>query len=333
MDENKLYLGIDYGGNAVKAGLIDSHGNLQGKTSWPTVDLTDKVACRAFAAKVGDFVHGLGYYSSELGGLGLAMPGMIAQDSYFFPNITVDLPLLIEYLSKSFSHLSVSIINDANAAALGEMWMGAGGNARSAMLVTLGTGIGAGLIVEGNVVAGAHGSAGEIGHMTVVPGGRACKCGRAGCVERYAGARGIVQTFVEAGEDESLDKSKFGDFPIVDDNDALVVFKAFEAGDPRAKVALADMADKLGFAFAQVACTVDPDLIMLGGGIAGGAEYFIDDLRAAYAKYCLPSCAAIEIRTANLSSDAGIYGAARYAMVSSPRDTSERDWLDPDFGL
>ena len=333
MEDNKLYLGIDYGGNAVKAGLVDTYGQLSGKTSWPTADLLDKVACRAFANQVGEFVHGLGVYSSELGGVGLAVPGILTQESFFVPNVRVDWPLLLKCLSQALSKPEVVTINDANAAALGEMWMGAGGNAHSALLVTLGSGLGAGLIVDGAVVTGGHGAAGEVGHMTVVPHGRPCKCGREGCLERYASARGIVQTFREAGEAGYLDSSQFSDFSPESDTDALAVFKAFEAGDPRAKRALADMADKLGFALAQVACVADPDVILLGGGIAGGAEHFIDDLRTAFHSYCLESCASTEIRTASLESDAGIFGAARYSMMSNPRDSAQRDWLDPDFGL
>ena len=333
MDENRLYLGIDYGGNAVKLGLVDSYGNLQGKTSWPTVDLTEKADCRAFAMRASDFVHGLGVYSSELGGVGLAIPGFVAQESYYVANVEVDWPLLLDCLQHTFPKIPVRMLNDANAAALGEMWMGAGGESRSALLVTLGSGVGAGLIVEGNVISGGHGAAGEIGHMTIVPNGRQCRCGRRGCMERYVSARGIAQTFIEASEDDSLDHSKFSEFKPRSETDAYPVFKAFEVNDPRAVKALADMADKLGFALAQVSSIVDPDLILLGGGVSGGARYFIDDLRAAYRGYCHPACATTEIRIANLSSDAGIYGAARYAMMSVPRDSSQRDWLDPDFGL
>ena len=213
------------------------------------------------------------------------------------------------------------------------MWRGAGGNARSALLVTLGSGLGSGLIVEGVVISGGHGAAGEIGHMTVVPGGRPCKCGREGCLERYASARGIVQSFREAAESGQLDTSAFCGPEPASETDALSVFKAHAAGDPRAARALGIMADKLGFALAQVACVADPDVILLGGGVAGGADHFIDELRDAYRGYCLKSCAATEIRTAALESDAGVFGAARYAMQQAPRDASERDWLDPDFGL
>lgn len=333
MSDDKLYLGIDYGGNAVKLGLIDKEGQLSGKGSLPTGSLLDKVDCRAFASKVGEFVHGMGVYSSELGGVGLAVPGILAPDSIFVPNVSADWPLLLSCLKQTFSKREIATLNDANAAALGEMWMGAGSDARSALLVTLGSGLGAGLIVEGVVITGGHGAAGEMGHMTVVPGGRPCKCGRYGCLERYASARGIVQTYREVGASGMFDASELTDFEPENETDALTVFKAYAQGDPRAKAALSDMADKLGFALAQVACVVDPEIILLGGGIAGGAEYYIDELRAAYGRYCLAACASTEIRAASLGSDAGIFGAARFAMLAAPRDEAQRDWLDPDFGL
>lgn len=333
MDDDKLYLGIDYGGNAVKLGLVDTAGQLSGKMSLPTGNLLDKVACRAFAEAVGEFVHGMGVYSSELGGVGLAVPGILQQGSVFVPNVKVDWDLLIKCLGQTFGKCDIATLNDANAAALGEMWQGAGGNAQSALLVTVGSGIGSGLIVEGTVISGGHGAAGEIGHMTVVPGGRPCKCGRNGCLERYASARGIVQTFIEAGESGELDQSKFTDYAPESETDALSVFKAFAQGDPRADEALYVMCDKLGFALAQVACAVDPEVILIGGGIAGGADQFIEALRMAYQSYCLGACSGTEIRTASLEGDAGVYGAARYAMLAAPRDEAQRSWLDPDFGL
>ena len=111
------------------------------------------------------------------------------------------------------------------------------------------------------------------------------------------------------------------------------MFEAYREGDPRAIEAIDVMCDKLGFALAHVACVVDPDVIILGGGVASGADCFIDKLRDAFGSYCFPSCAATEFKTATLSNDAGIYGAARYAIISAPRDKSQRDWLDPDFGL
>lgn len=333
MDDDKLYLGIDYGGNAVKMGLVDAHGQLSGRASRPTQDLVGKVACRAFAAEVGEFVHGMGVYSSELGGVGLAIPGIVESESYLTPNVKADWPLLLDCLARTFAKPSVAAVNDANAAALGELWMGAGSHARSALLVTLGSGIGSGLVVDGNVVSGGNGAAGEVGHLTVVPDGRPCKCGRAGCVERYASARGVVQTFWEAGKSDEFHSSTFSDFEPESDTDALSVFKAAQEDDPRALRAISVMADKLGFALAQVACVVDPAVILLAGGLAAGSDLYLDDLRAAFKKYCFAACAATEIKCATLLGDAGVIGAARFAMRQNPRDSSQRDWFDPDFGL
>ncbi len=331
--DDKLYLGIDYGGNAVKMGLVDAAGQLSGRASRPTVDLLDKASCRAFAAEVGDFVHGMGIYSSELGGVGLAIPGIVAGGAYSTPNVKADWPLVIDCLTRTFGKAGLAVANDANAAALGELWMGAGENARSVLLVTIGSGLGSGLVVDGRIVSGGHGAAGEMGHMTVVPDGRPCKCGRLGCVERYASARGIVQTFLEAGESGKLDETLFSDFVPQNETDALAVFQAAHKGDPRAKQAFEVMADKLGFALAQVACIVDPDVILLGGGLTAAAELYLESLRAAYRSYAFGACAGTEIRCATLLGDAGVIGAARFAMQMVPRDEAQRDWLDPDFGL
>ena len=334
MDDGKLYLGIDYGGNAVKMGLVDAYGQLSGRASRPTsIDLVDKVSCRAFAASIGDFVHGMGIYSSELGGVGLAIPGIIKGGTYTTPNVKADWPLVLDCLARTFGKPNIATLNDANAAALGELWMGAGSHARSALLVTLGSGLGSGLVVDGHVVTGGNGAAGEIGHMTVVPGGRPCKCGRNGCLERYASARGVVQTFREAAESDKLDETLFSGHEPESDTDALAVFSAAHEGDPRAKLAFSMMADKLGYALAQVACVIDPDIILLGGGMTAGADLYLDNLRAAFRSYALPACADTDIRCATLLGDAGIIGAARFAMQEAPRDSSQRDWLDPDFGL
>lgn len=320
MKENGLYLGIDYGGNSVKAGLFDSIGIMQGKTSWPTVDLSSPDECQRFAEGVAEFVRSLDLHVSDVLGVGLAMPGMIAQDSYFCPNVSVNVEVLAECLSISFSSTPVSIINDANAAAFGEMWKGAGSEAKTALLATLGSGLGSGIIIDGNVVTGAHGAAGELGHVTVEPGGRLCTCGRKGCAERYASARGLVQTFTEATNDDGLDSSLFSEFEPTSATDALPVFKAYEVGDPRAARAIEVMVDKLAFALAQVACIVDPEVIILGGGVSGGSPYFIEDLRSAFSTYCLPACSSTEIRVAVLGNDAGMYGAARYAMNSAKKE-------------
>ena len=327
MNSNQLYLGIDFGGNAVKLGVVDDVGMLLGKSSIPTVPLADKTSCRAFASGIYDFVHELGVYASELDGVGLAVPGIVdeAADDYIFaPNVRVEWALLIDCIAKVFSKPKVEVINDANAAALGEMWQGAGTNAQSALFVTLGSGIGSGLILDGRVVRGGNGAAGEIGHLTVVPDGRPCNCGRKGCLERYASARGIVQSFTEAADMSGIDRSAFTNHVPSSETDALAVFEAMREGDPRAQYALSVFADKLGFALAQVACVADPDVILLGGGLSQGSDLYLGALVASYRSFCLSSCASTEIRCAVLSSDAGVYGAARHAMMSCAEERRAR---------
>ncbi len=319
MDEDKLYLGIDYGGNGVKMGLVDGYGNLSSSRTRPTANLTDADECRAFATEILDFIHDMGIYTSELGGVGLAIPGIV-EDGFLTPNVNTDWPLLIESIVRTLSVPSIAVLNDANAAALGELWMGAGENKHSVLLVTIGSGIGSGLVVDGRIVSGVHGAAGEIGHMTVVPDGRPCSCGRRGCLERYASARGLVQSFNEAADELGLFPEQLGPFAPVSETDAQTVFLAAKEGDPRALYATEIMADKLGFALAQAACVVDPGIILLGGGISASADQFFDELHEAFRKYSFPACRDIEIRPATLGDTEGVVGAARHAMVCAEQD-------------
>jgi len=315
MASDTLYLGIDYGGTAIKLGLVDAEGNLVQKTSLVSEPLKDDVTCKSFASDVEAFVCGTGANPSDIGGVGLAVPGIVANGIGHTPNVDVDWALVLKYLQSAFSDVSMRILNDANAAALGEMWKGAGKDADSVLLVTLGTGVGSGFVVDGRVVAGGHGAAGEVGHLTVVSGGRPCNCGRAGCVEQYASARGVVQTYREC-VDSGLYGQENSEFIPEHDGDAFTVCKAARANDPCAKKAFTVMAEKLGFALAQVACVVDPAVILLGGGLSAGCDVFLDELIEAYKTYSLTACAQTPIRCASLMGDAGMFGAARFAMIA-----------------
>ena len=152
--------------------------------SRPTVDMLDEAPCLDFAADVGAFLDGAGARVSDLGGVGLAIPGIAVEGAYSTPNVRVDWPFLIHCLEDALGKADVAVANDANVAALGELWMGAGEGVRSLLLATVGSGLGSGLVVDARIVPGAHGAAGELGHVTVVPQGRPCNCGRAGCAER-----------------------------------------------------------------------------------------------------------------------------------------------------
>lgn len=314
MDPNRMYFGIDLGATMVKLGIVDGRGMVLDKTSFPTSDLVSDSQCLAFVDAVTSFVHGVGVYSSELAGTGLAVPGIVTDGMpALTANVSADWPRLLEMLSSAFPHSPITCVNDANAAALGELWLGAAEGARSVLLVTIGTGIGAGLVVDGRIVTGHNGAAGEIGHLTVAPGGRPCGCGRAGCLEQYASARGIVANFWEADRAGLAASSEHVPAHAVD---ALAVFDAAREGDERARAALKRFSDTLGFALAQVTCVVDSEVILLGGGVAGGADLYLNDLRAAYGANCLSTCASTDIRCATLGNDAGIVGAIRCSMLA-----------------
>lgn len=313
MASEKLFLGIDFGGTAVKLGLIDGSGALAGKSSLVSESLEDAASCSSFAGAIAEFVHENGVSPAELDGVGMAVPGIVADGIGHTPNVNVDWALVLGHLQDAFPGKGIRILNDANAAALGEMWMGAGQGADSVLLVTLGTGVGSGFVVGGNIVAGEHGAAGEVGHLTVVPDGRPCKCGRVGCLEQYASASGVVQTYRECCA-SGIEAGGRPSFVPEHDSDTLTVYKAALANDPYAKEAFAVMADKLGFALAQVACVIDPAVILLGGGLSAGYEAYLDDLRESFRSYSLDACAQTPIRCASLLGDAGIFGAARYAM-------------------
>lgn len=326
MDSTAMYLGIDIGGTATKVGVVDATGGLIAKTRFSQTELATEAQCRKYIAQIADFVHDAGVYTSELAGVGLAVPGIVVDGvPQLTPNVNANWEALLNVVRSEFAGKQIECINDANAAALGEMWHGAAAGAQSTMLVTIGAGIGAGIVANGRVVQG-HGGAGEIGHLTVVPHGRACRCGRTGCTESYASSRGIVASFREA---EAAGAAATSTHAPQSDTDAQEVFAAYVEGDARAVQAVETFVDTLAFALAQATCVVDADVILLGGGVSAAADLFLDKLQEAYGTYCLPTCKGTKIRAATLGNTAGIVGVVRYVQMAH----EEADPFDDLFGM
>ena len=199
MKENTLVYGVDVGGTTIKFGLLDGRGNLLHRSSIPT-DTSEQG--KNILPQIAHWIRRQDVPFREIAGVGLGVPGPVRPDGTV--NRCVNLgwgvvPAAAE-LSRLLDGVPVRVANDANAAALGERWLGAGRNMDSLLLVTLGTGVGGGLVLHGEMVTGAHGSAGEIGHMTVNPGEtQPCSCGKRGCLEQYASAGGIVRLAQAAG--------------------------------------------------------------------------------------------------------------------------------------
>ena len=305
--------GIDLGGTTAKVGLFTTAGDLLEKWEVPT-DSSEKgirILPNLAAAILGKMEE-KGLTPDQVEGVGIGVPGPV-QKSSVVPIVCANLggwgqQDVAANLSALLKGLKVLVGNDANVAALGEIWMGAAKGCRSAVMVTLGTGVGGGVIVDGKVVEGAHGAGGEIGHITVNRHETACcGCGKRGCLEQYSSATGVVRCMkllLEENPDTPC-TLRGTDFAAKD------VFDAARAGDPLAAKEVDQMTDLLGLALASIASTTDPEVFLVGGGVSRAGDVLFQPLAAHYKEYAFKSCREIPIKQASLGNDAGIYGAVR----------------------
>ena len=305
--------GIDLGGTTAKAGLFTTAGALLEKWEIPT-DTSEKgvrILPNLAAAVLGKMEE-KGLTPDQIEGVGIGVPGPV-QDSSVVPIVCANLggwgqQDVAANLSLLLNGMKVLVGNDANVAALGEIWMGAAKGCRSAVMVTLGTGVGGGVIVNGKVIDGAHGAGGEIGHITVNKNETAvCGCGKHGCLEQYSSATGVVRCMKKLLEENP-------DVPCTlrgTDFAAKDVFDAARAGDALAAKEVDQMTDDLGLALAIIAATADPEVFLVGGGVSRAGDVLFRPLTEHYRIYAFKSCRETPIKQANLGNDAGIYGAVR----------------------
>lgn len=319
MAENKqYYIGIDVGGTSVKLGLFDEEGDLLGKTSVPTPSL----ACEeGYAAVVGGIEQLMGAVQQPMlfvRGIGLAVPCPVPASGVITmaANIEIDAPALKEALEARCPHALVRYVNDANAAAMGEVWRGSAQGHRSMVMVTIGTGLGGGVVVNGDVIDGAFGAGGEIGHICVNPTEeRVCGCGLHGCLEQYASASGVVNNYLRVCEERGVDPIE-----LVGPSDSRSVFDAARAGDETALAAIDVTMDYLSLGLQTISAVVDPEVYVLGGGASASADMFLDSLREKYAARAFRVSRGTSIEVAELGNDAGIFGAAYVALRAAARE-------------
>ncbi len=305
-------LGIDIGGTSIKAGLFTPQGELLEERKIPTPELVSEGAFSIVTGGLARMLDSHGLAPADVVALGLDIPGPVADDGSvrLLPNIKLDPEGLVAAVNEAFPNATVAFVNDANAAALGEMWAGAARGVSSFVLIALGTGVGAGVVVGGKLVAGAFGAGGEIGHVTVNPDETcSCGCGRKGCLEQYASATGVVRLYLE-------ECSRRGVQPAAVEHatDTLTVFRALETGDECAKYAVSRMCEYLAQAMSQVCCIVDPAMFLIGGGVAGAFATFAPELRRRFADHALSACKDARIEAAGLGNQAAMYGCAYEAL-------------------
>ena len=309
----KYGFGVDVGGTTVKLGLFNENGDLIENREIPSrtenggaailPDIASAVAACAERRALAD---------ADLLGIGIGVPGPVAGDGTV--NRCVNLNWGVFNLHNALGALTglpVKAGNDANCAALGEYWRGGGVGSESALFVTLGTGIGGGVILGGKVLNGAHGVGGEIGHITVsAPDKHPCTCGKCGCIEQYASANGIVRVTRErlaATEEPSCLRE-------IENLTCKDVFSAAEGGDRFAAAALEQVFDYLGEALASACCVCDPERIILGGGVSKAGAYLLDGVKRHFEKHMFHACKGTEFSLAVLGNDAGMYGAFRLLL-------------------
>ena len=305
--------GIDLGGTTAKIGLFTTSGALLGKWEVPTdTSNAGEHILENLAAAILGKMKEQSIDPEQVEGVGIGVPGPV-QDASVVPIVCANLGGWGEQnvsarLSGLLDGLKVLVGNDANVAALGEIWMGAAKGCSSAVMVTLGTGVGGGVIVNNHVIDGTHGAGGEIGHLTVNRHETAvCGCGKKGCLEQYSSATGVVRCMKKL-----LDENP--DTPCVlrgTDFVAKDVFDAARSGDALAAREVDEMADTLGMALANIAATVDPEAFLVGGGVSRAGEVLFAPLTKHFKEYAFRSCRETPIKQASLGNDAGIYGAVR----------------------
>lgn len=328
-----VVVGIDVGGTHTKMGAFSLEGEQLGTHAFDSQRVLAAGSQEPFASEVDVLLERAGADEGRVAAVGLAVPGAVSEGGSLelCPNIDLDLEHCKALLRAQFPQARLTVLNDADAAVLGDCWHGSasGLRAENVALVTLGTGVGAGFVFRGALYGSARGAAGEVGHLCVDPHEQEpCSCGKAGCLEQYASAKGLVRTarrhrvacaLAEAGMADGCAKREAAEaFP-----DARSVLEAFEHGEPAARAALDRFSDALGFGLSQIACVVDPDVFVLGGGLSERADLFLDAVRARYRACALPVCRDTPVVASELGNACGVHGAAYRALETLASDEGD----------
>ncbi|MDO4787884.1 MAG: ROK family glucokinase [Johnsonella sp.] len=311
-----ICIGADVGGTSIKLGIFSLDGSMIKK--WE-IKTRREDNCKAvigdIAASIREELEKAGYRLRDCVGIGMGVPGPVMPNGYV--EVCVNLGWRDRYPARELSDIlegiPVRIGNDANIAALGETWQGGAKGFRDVVMVTLGTGVGGGIIIDNKIVEGRHGLAGEIGHIHIREGEKEfCNCGGRGCLEQVASATGIAREakrLLTSRPSEESRMRKHGEHL-----SAKNVLDAAKAGDKLAGEVMDTVADFLGLALSYLTLTIDPDVFVIGGGVSKAGSFLSEKIEEAHAKYLAISKKHPKIVLATLGNDAGIYGGARLVL-------------------
>ena len=305
--------GVDIGGTTVKMGLFSVDGTLLDNWEIPTrkddggmyilPDIAEAIKKKMKEKKI---------EKSNCAGVGMGVPGPIKEDGTVLKCVNLGWGIfnVADELSNMID-MPVKVGNDANMAAMGEMWQGGGKGYSDVVMVTLGTGVGGGIIVNGKIIAGSNGAGGEIGHIMVNEEETdTCGCGKKGCLEQYASATGIVRMAKKALETETRETTLRNLAELT----AKDIFDAAKAGDAVAMELVEKLGEVLGLALASIACVVNPEVFVIGGGVSKAGTILIDVTEKNFMDKTFHACRNAKFAMATLGNQAGMYGCVQMLL-------------------
>lgn len=308
----KYCFGVDLGGTTVKIGLFNPQGEVLEKWEIPT-RTEDKGShiLPDIAAAVQTKMQEKSIEKEAVIGVGIGVPGPINDEGVIFKAVNLGWDVMnINEILGGMLGVPVKAGNDANVAALGEMWCGGGKGYENMVLVTLGTGVGGGIIINGSILTGSTGAGGEIGHIHMNDAEPdACGCGNHGCLEQYASATGIVRLAkrkLAVTTEETVLRNE--------EVTAKSVFDAVKAQDKVAIEIAEEFGSYLGKGLASIAAVVNPQVFVIGGGVSKAGTVIFDYVEKYYKQYVFPGCRNVDFKLATLGNDAGIFGAAKLVL-------------------
>ena len=313
--QNKYSFGVDVGGTTVKLGLFQVNGSLQEK--WEIQTRTEdagKDILPDIARAIHEKIKERNLHKEDIHGIGMGIPAPVNSKGIVQNTANIGWGYKeVKRELEELTNLRVKVANDANVAALGEMWLGGGQGYCNVVLATLGTGVGGGIIVRSEEIVGEHGSGGEIGHILVEPKEQeSCGCGRCGCLEQYASATGIVRLAKRRLQED--------DMPSILRDKELSAKEVFDAVKENDKVAIEiarTFGEYLGKAFATIAAIVDPAVFVIGGGVSKAGEILLEFIEEPYRKHTFFANKDVKFELAKLGNDAGICGAAKLIIEAA----------------
>lgn len=306
----KYVFGIDIGGTTIKMGLFKSEGILEETWEIPTrTQDGGSLILIDIANGISNKLNEKGISKDEIEGIGLGVPGPVSEDGTVLKCANIGWGVInVEKKLEELTGLKVKAGNDANVAALGEMWKGGGKGYKNVVMVTLGTGVGGGIIIDEKIVSGANGAGGEIGHIHMNDDeSETCGCGKRGCLEQYASATGIVK-YANKLMDEVDTPSVLRKIEYIS---AKAIFEGAKEGDLLSLEIVEFFGKQLGRALSYITCVCDPEVIVIGGGVSKAGEIITNTVSKYYKQYAFHASRNTKFSLAELGNEAGMFGGAK----------------------